>query len=467
MRPCHPFINGRTDRSLRYRGANHPKGALARTLAGLPDLGLLSAYADLYYGEMYEKQMEMAGKETARRRNRDAKENGGEWTEDQEEVHLLRLAAGLETWKPGEDTAATIAQLQSGTEFAMAGTDGGILNTQTWTQDSVLLAMNGNADAMLLPGMERDADATYSDALAQGLRDGLAVAAEQNRRAIAYVKNADGQWVGAEGTAMDISANADLLCGGNTGPVTGIGSTLLSNTTVPATGRSTYLETSLKQVTLGNYAEQVTAAGTAGQVILGLTGLDLPGDIRDIVYDITHWEWRGGHVTQTILDGIAFLPVVGALKYGDEVHVLLKGEADEIVRLTGKVQDEIGDAVLGGWERQIGHVLEQHVGQSDTDLLRRINDPREMISAASTFTDKQTAWNVITETINSHADEIAQWEKNAKPWGSIELPYNGVSNIGRGIQSGGNVIESMQNAIIRLKKLPQGGWVLQSAYPIS
>ena len=42
---------------------------------------------------MYEKQMEMAGKETARRRNRDAKENGGEWTEEQEEVRRKAEAA--------------------------------------------------------------------------------------------------------------------------------------------------------------------------------------------------------------------------------------------------------------------------------------------------------------------------------------------------------------------------------------
>jgi hypothetical protein len=39
---------------------------------------------------------------------------------------------------------------------------------------------------------------------------------------------------------------------------------------------------------LGNYTDDATLLGTDGQVGLGLAGLDLPGDIRDLTYDLTH-----------------------------------------------------------------------------------------------------------------------------------------------------------------------------------
>lgn len=57
---------------------------------------------------------------------------------------------------------------------------------------------------------------------------------------------------------------------------------------------------------------------------MGFLGLDLPADIRDLVYDITNWNNSGKHITQTLLDAAALLPLVGGLKYTDEVSDVLK-----------------------------------------------------------------------------------------------------------------------------------------------
>ena len=57
--------------------------------------------------------MEMAGKETARRRNRDAKENGGEWTEEQEEVRRMQLIAR------GEEETRLLLQFAQAVEAVM------------------------------------------------------------------------------------------------------------------------------------------------------------------------------------------------------------------------------------------------------------------------------------------------------------------------------------------------------------
>ena len=98
-----------------------------------------------------------------------------------------------------------------------------------------------------------------------------------------------------------------------------------------------YLHDSLKQVVLGNFSENTNLLGTLGQIVLGLTGLDLPADFRDLFYDITNWETSPGHILQTLLDAVALFPILGSIKYTDEAADLLEAAA--------KHGDEATDAV--------------------------------------------------------------------------------------------------------------------------
>ncbi len=98
-----------------------------------------------------------------------------------------------------------------------------------------------------------------------------------------------------------------------------------------------YLATSLKQMFLGNFAEGSNLLGTLGQVALGLLGLDLPMDIRDLLYDITNFKLTPEHTFQTIMDIFALLPGVGAVKYTDEITDTLK--------LTAKYGDDAGGLI--------------------------------------------------------------------------------------------------------------------------
>ena len=91
-----------------------------------------------------------------------------------------------------------------------------------------------------------------------------------------------------------------------------------------------YLKSSLEQILKGNYTEEVTLLGTAGEVAAGIAGVDLPMDIRDITYDFTHREWSWPHAGQTALDLIAVIPVVGSLKYADEAETLFKRSAEGV-----------------------------------------------------------------------------------------------------------------------------------------
>ncbi len=59
--------------------------------------------------------------------------------------------------------------------------------------------------------------------------------------------------------------------------------------------------------------------GSTGRVIVGLTDYDLPADVIDLHYDITHFENTNEWWSQTGLDAVGVLPVVGVLKYTDDL----------------------------------------------------------------------------------------------------------------------------------------------------
>ena len=87
--------------------------------------------------------------------------------------------------------------------------------------------------------------------------------------------------------------------------------------------------------------------GNSGEIGLGLLGVDLPADIRDIVYDVMHWESTPEHVLQTALDLVGLIPVIGALKNVDEIGTLIKSvaknadEASGVAQALGKSADDM------------------------------------------------------------------------------------------------------------------------------
>ena len=94
-----------------------------------------------------------------------------------------------------------------------------------------------------------------------------------------------------------------------------------------------YLIRSAECVVLGNFTDEVTVLGVGVQIVLGIFDLDLPCDIRDIIADIKNlaetdrvrWDLIG----MLALDLIGLIPVIGALKYSDEVGTLFKN-ADKV-----------------------------------------------------------------------------------------------------------------------------------------
>ncbi|GMQ64322.1 RNase A-like domain-containing protein [Vallitalea maricola] len=218
----------------------------------------------------------------------------------------------------------------------------------------------------------------------------------------------------------------------------------------PKKGVLDYLKRSGEQIIKGNYTDEVTLLGTGGQIGLGILGLDVPMDIRDIVCDFHKWEWSWGHVGQTALDMAALLPFVGALKYTDEVGTLVKGvnkssdliknidKTDEIIdgiksskKLANSIR-KVGNDILDIMESAGGHTLKKHVSRTNQELIKRAI--KENVEAATSFINKSTAIKAVQENLRKNADEIADWLSNSnKAKKTFEVIHN--NPIGKGVLS--------------------------------
>ena len=102
-----------------------------------------------------------------------------------------------------------------------------------------------------------------------------------------------------------------------------------------------YFCDAVEQVALGEYTKKNNGLGLSLQLATAATGIDAPGDIRDLSANIKNWEWTVSHACKTGLNGLALLPVVGALKYTDEAADLAKSadKAAELAKSTDKATD--------------------------------------------------------------------------------------------------------------------------------
>ncbi|RCX13018.1 HNH/ENDO VII superfamily nuclease [Anaerobacterium chartisolvens] len=116
-----------------------------------------------------------------------------------------------------------------------------------------------------------------------------------------------------------------------------------------------YLLSSVKQVVLGDFTDDMTLLGTGLQVLTGIVGIDLPADIRDLTASLVNWEWSGEHILNFALNLVGVIPVIGALKYlkyADEAAVAIKG-SDRIVTAL-KNSDELSTVLKKGDEAVLG-----------------------------------------------------------------------------------------------------------------
>ena len=114
-----------------------------------------------------------------------------------------------------------------------------------------------------------------------------------------------------------------------------------------------YMERTWNCVVMGSYSDDVTVLGIIINVLLGLAGVDILADLRDLSADLTvnfapqELSWWA----TTLIDVAALFPVIGALKHLDEVGVAVKGAVKSLddmlsgVKYTDSMLEGIGEAI--------------------------------------------------------------------------------------------------------------------------
>lgn len=114
-------------------------------------------------------------------------------------------------------------------------------------------------------------------------------------------------------------------------------------------------------------------------------------------------------------------------------------------------------------EARGGHTLQRHVGKTDAELQRRLED--ESLSADSTYADRTTAEMAVAASIRENAVRIDRWLHRPGGHSNLVLDYDSNSPLGRSMRRGETQSFPCSHAVAVLKWMtPQEYYVLTS-YP--
>ena len=214
---------------------------------------------------------------------------------------------------------------------------------------------------------------------------------------------------------------------------------------------------------LGNFTDEVTLLGVAGQITLGILDLDLPCDIRDIIADVKNLaetdRVRWNLIGMLAFDLIGLIPVIGALKYSDETaESVASGEKmlkesqtvyesfadmmspDDAAKyldfLENGSKDGLTGAGLVGTEKADALLVSQKVGYEDVWDLRNVGDALETSYGKSTLNSLKNTEN-FTESAIEH---IFEGQVNARGK-AVGYHYEGIEG------TSGNVIPGTESSV--------------------
>lgn len=119
---------------------------------------------------------------------------------------------------------------------------------------------------------------------------------------------------------------------------------------------------------------------------------------------------------------------------------------------------------LGRDEQRGGHTLDRHVARTEDQLRERL--ARETnISAASTWTDRETAEKVVFEALAAEHGRVDNWMHRGYPRANLALRYDARRVIGHSLRRGDSQAVDCTSAVIVLRADgPQNFYVL-TTYP--
>ena len=119
---------------------------------------------------------------------------------------------------------------------------------------------------------------------------------------------------------------------------------------------------------------------------------------------------------------------------------------------------------LGRDEERGGHTLKKHVGRTDEELQERLRRERN-ISAASTWTDRETAEVTVADALRVERGRIESWMRRGYPRANLALHYDAGRTIGRSLRRGDDQTVPCTSAVIVLRADGPDSYFVLTTYP--
>jgi hypothetical protein len=104
------------------------------------------------------------------------------------------------------------------------------------------------------------------------------------------------------------------------------------------------------------------------------------------------------------------------------------------------------------------------VARTDDELRERLAGERN-ISAASTWTDRETAERVAAEALAAERGRVDSWMRRGYPRANLALHYNAGRVIGRSLRRGDSRTVDCSSAVIVLRADGPESFYVLTAYP--
>jgi len=108
--------------------------------------------------------------------------------------------------------------------------------------------------------------------------------------------------------------------------------------------------------------------------------------------------------------------------------------------------------------------LKKHVARTDEQLRARLEHERN-ISAASTWTDQETAETVVAEALAAERGRIENWMRRGYPRANLALHYDAGRMIGRSLRRGDDTTVGCTSAVIVLRADGPDSFFVLTTYP--
>ena len=115
-------------------------------------------------------------------------------------------------------------------------------------------------------------------------------------------------------------------------------------------------------------------------------------------------------------------------------------------------------------EERGGHTVKKHVGRTDRQLEERLQREHN-ISAASTWTDLDTAETTVAAALRAERGRIEKWTRRGYPRANLALHYDAKRIIGRSLRPGDSNTVDCTAAVVVLRADRADSFYVLTTYP--